>query len=52
MFLFSKMSRPDMGPAKLPVQWVLRALYPRAKRPKSDVNHLPLSSVEFKNAWS
>jgi hypothetical protein len=34
-----------------PIQWVLRALSPRVKRPGRETDRPPPSSAEVKNAW-
>jgi len=52
LFFFATASRPDLGPIKLPVQWVSQALSPGIKRPRRGADHSPSSSVEIKNAWS
>jgi hypothetical protein len=45
-------SRLDLGPTHPRIQWVLGALTPAVKRQGCEVNHLPPSSDEGKNAWS
>ena len=46
MFLFSKASRPVVGPTK-PAQWV-----PGVKWPGPEADHSFPSSAEVKNEWS
>jgi hypothetical protein len=42
-YLYSIVSRPALGPAQRPIQWVLRALSPEAKRQEVKVTtHLHL----------
>ena len=52
IFVFSKTSKPALGPTHLPTQWVPGAISPGVKRPGRDVNHLPPSTAEVKNEWS
>jgi hypothetical protein len=40
--------RPNMGPTHPPIQWVLRALSPKVKRPESEADHSPPSSADVK----
>jgi hypothetical protein len=47
MFVFSKTSRPAVGPTQPPFQRV-----PGVTRPGHEVNHSPPSSAEVKNEWS
>jgi hypothetical protein len=49
IFVFSKASRPALGPTQPPIQWVLGALSPRVKRPGGEAGHPHLSSTEVKN---
>jgi hypothetical protein len=49
IFLFSTVSRLALGPTQPPIQWVLGAFSPGAKRPGREANHSPLSSAEVKN---
>jgi hypothetical protein len=49
IFLFSIASRPSLGPAQPPIQWVLWVLSPWIKRPGREANHSPASSAEGKN---
>ena len=49
VFLFSKASRPAMGPTQTPVQWI-PGVFPRVKRPGRQVDHS--SSAEVMNEWS
>jgi hypothetical protein len=54
IFLFSIASRPTMGPTEPPirVQEGSGGYFPGVKRPGSEANHLPPSSVKVKNEWS
>jgi hypothetical protein len=52
IFLFTTTSRPPLWPTQLPIQWVPDALSLKVKRPESEADHSPPSSVEVKNAWS
>jgi hypothetical protein len=45
-FLSSMLSRPDLGPAHSPIQWVQGV-----KRPEREVNHSTLTSAEVKKTW-
>jgi len=47
MFIFSTMSRPNMGHGQPPIQWV-----PVIKRPGREVNHSTQSKAKVKNEWS
>jgi hypothetical protein len=49
MLLFSIASRPALGPAQPPIQWVLRALYPGLKRPGREADHSPPCSAKVRN---
>jgi len=44
--------RLALGSTKLPIQWVPGALSPGVRRPGSEADHSPPSSVEVNNAWS
>jgi hypothetical protein len=46
------MSRPALGPTKLPIQWVPGDLSLREKWPGYEADHSPPSSAKVKNAWS
>jgi hypothetical protein len=46
IFLFSKSSRPVLGPTQAPIQRV-----PGVKRPGREADHLLPTSVEVKNTW-
>jgi len=50
-FLFSRTSRPVLGPTQPPVQCVWGS-FSGVKRPTRKVNHAPPSSVKVKNEWS
>jgi hypothetical protein len=52
-FVFStaSRSRPALGPTQPPMQWVLRALYPRVKRQGREADHSPQDSAEVKKMW-
>jgi hypothetical protein len=45
-FLFSTSSRPTLGPTQAPIQWV-----PGVKRPGSEADHSPSTSIKVKNTW-
>jgi hypothetical protein len=47
-FLFSKSSRPALGPTQPPIQWVLGALSPMVKRSGREADHSPPTSAEVK----
>jgi hypothetical protein len=47
-FLFSTSSRPALGSIQPPIQWVLGALSPRAKRPGREADHSHPASAEVK----
>jgi hypothetical protein len=50
IFPLSSVSRPALGPAQPPVQWVPGVLSPGVKaRPGRDADHLPLPSAEVVN---
>jgi hypothetical protein len=49
IFLFSTGSRPDLGPAQPPIQWVTVALSPEVKRSGREADHSPPPSAEVKN---
>jgi hypothetical protein len=42
-------SRPAMGPAEPPTQWIRGTLSPRAKRPGCEADHSPPSTAAVKN---
>jgi hypothetical protein len=48
-FLNSTASRPAPRPSQPPIQWLPGAISPEVKRPGSEVDHSPPSSVEVKN---
>jgi len=52
IFLFTTASRPALGPTQPPIQYVPGALSLGVKRPGREVDHLPPSNDEIKNAWS
>jgi hypothetical protein len=47
--LYSTAFRLVLKSTQPPIQWILRALSPGVKRPGSETDHLPPSSVEIKN---
>jgi hypothetical protein len=49
MFLFSKMSRPALGPTQPHIQWVTKSVYPGVKRPAREADHSPPPTGEVKN---
>jgi hypothetical protein len=51
-FLFHNASRPALEPTQPPIQWVPGAPSLGVKRPGRDIDHLPPSNAEIKNAWS
>ena len=50
MFLFSKLSRPVLGPTQPPNQWV-QWLLSGEKRPMRDGNSSPLPKAHVKNDY-
>ena len=50
VFLFSKTSRPAMGPTQLPIHWMSGALILRLKQHDLKVDHSP-PCAEVKNEW-
>jgi hypothetical protein len=50
-FLLSKLSRPDLGPKKPPIQWVTETTSPGLKRPGREADCPPLSSAEINNKY-
>jgi len=48
IFLFITASRPTLGPAQPPIQWVPGALSLGVKRPGREADYSPLSSAEVK----
>jgi hypothetical protein len=52
IFLFTTVSRPDLGHTQSPIQWVPEALSLGMKQPGREADHSPPSSAEDKNAWS
>jgi hypothetical protein len=50
MVLYSKASRPALGPIQPPVQWVSGAPSPGIKWPRHETDHSHPSSAEVKNA--
>jgi hypothetical protein len=52
IFLFTTASRTALGPTQPPIQWVPAAFSLGVKRPGREVDHLPPSSAEVKNASS
>jgi len=47
-FLYSQMSRPNLGHIQPPIEWV-QGFFPGGKRPGREVYHLPPFSVEVKH---
>jgi hypothetical protein len=47
-FLFTTVSRPALGPANPPIQWVEGKLSLEIKRPWREADHSPPSSAEVK----
>jgi hypothetical protein len=52
IFLFTAMSRPTLGPAQSPIQWVPGAVSLGLEELGSVADHLPPSSAEVKNVES
>jgi hypothetical protein len=52
IFLFTTVSRPDLGPTQPHIQWITGALSLGLKRLGSEADHSPPSRTEVKNAWS
>jgi len=48
-FLFTTMSRPDLGPSQPPIEWVLGDLTTGVKLPVHEARHSPPSSAADKN---
>jgi hypothetical protein len=46
------MSRPAVGPAQPPIQWMPRTSSPGVKRTESDAGQSPPLSTQVKNPWS
>ena len=42
MFLFSTLSSPALGLAHPPIQWVLKAVFPRVGQPRHEAGCVPL----------
>jgi hypothetical protein len=52
IFLLTKTFIPRLGLCQpFPIQWV-RGLLPGIKRPRHEVDQLPLSGADVKNEWS
>jgi hypothetical protein len=51
-FLFSKSSRPTLGPTQPPIQWVPGALSPGMKQPGREADHSPPTSADVKKMWN
>jgi hypothetical protein len=52
IFLFATASKPPLGPTQPLIQSVPETLIPGVKRLRREVEHLPPSSAEVKNAWT
>jgi hypothetical protein len=52
IFLITTASRPALGPAQPPIQWVPGAVSLAVKWPGCEADHSPPYSAEVKNAWS
>jgi len=50
--VFSKMTRPALGPTQHPTQRVTGALAPGGKAVASYVDYRPPSNAEVQNEWS
>jgi hypothetical protein len=50
-FLFSTSSRPALGSAQPPIQWLPGALSPGVKRPGREGDHSLPPSAEVKKMW-
>jgi hypothetical protein len=50
-FLFSKSSRPALGPAQPPIQCVQGPLSPGVKRQGREADHSPPARAEVKKLW-
>jgi hypothetical protein len=48
IFLFSKASRPNLGPSQHPILWVQGANYPGVKLKGREADHSPPSDAEVK----
>jgi hypothetical protein len=48
IFLFDIMSRPALGPAQPPIQWVPETLSLGVKRPGREADHSPPTSADVK----
>jgi hypothetical protein len=49
IFVYTKASRPGLGPIQTPIQWVPGALSSWVKRPGRETDHSPPSSAEVRN---
>jgi hypothetical protein len=49
--LFSRLSRPALGPTQPPIQCIPEALSPRVNRPWREADHSPPNSAEVKKTW-
>jgi hypothetical protein len=45
-------SRPGLGPAETPFQWIKKILSSEVQQPGLEADHSPPSSAEIKTAWS
>jgi hypothetical protein len=50
-FLFPTLSRPALGPAQPPIQWVPGALSLGVKQLGRDADHSPPTSAKIKKTW-
>jgi hypothetical protein len=52
IFLFTTMSRPNLGPTQPLIQWVLETLSLGVKQLGCEADHSLPSSAKVKNIWS
>jgi hypothetical protein len=50
--LFSKSSRPALGPTQPPIQWVPGTLSPGVKHQRREADHSPPTGVEVKKTYN
>jgi hypothetical protein len=48
---FAAVSRPGLGPAQPPIQWVTGSLPSGVKQAGREADHTPSPSAEVKNEW-